>query len=475
MALKFIGERTIGALNGMRDGFVKDDLYRVYDAGILMPGGISVNHGDFVSWDGTKWKLETDIKIVNTSTLNPESVPESASGSNPLMTAEDTERMIDAMKPIDAMTLRFEFSKKDYNPETAGVGSAGTWAKVDSPTLNIWDWTNEETDWHESFKGAFPDADNEVRVIAAGDTSSVTTINGMFAGLFTGNIIGNVYSITARNNIVSCVPFDVSNCVDFELCFCATSLKEVVKFHYNNLLTYSGAIDGLFADSYVTEVDIDLYDISIKTTGLFARCSKLKKVLLKGVENLINVSSMCAYCRPELKEITIYGELTNATTLQALAQNSTNVTKIHLKAPKNNLNLQAAFNGCQKLTDFSIQLGKPSRVDYMFTACYELKEIPLIDTSSCSHAEYMMYNCRSAETIPDFDVSSVTNAKQMCMNMYKAKYGILEMYNKLLARGSAITDHTKCFKDCGRDTPQGRAALAQIPASWGGTGPEPTP
>jgi hypothetical protein len=132
MALKFIGERTIGALNGMRDGFVKDDLYRVYDAGILIPGGISVNHGDFVSWDGTKWKLETDIKIVNTSTLNPESVPESASGSNPLMTAEDTERMIDAMKPIDAMTLRFEFSKKDYNPETAGVGSAGTWTKVDS-------------------------------------------------------------------------------------------------------------------------------------------------------------------------------------------------------------------------------------------------------------------------------------------------------------------------------------------------------
>lgn len=70
MALKFIGERTIGALNGMRDGFVKDDLYRVYDAGILMPGGVSVDHGDFVSWDGTKWKLETDIKIARSDEVS---------------------------------------------------------------------------------------------------------------------------------------------------------------------------------------------------------------------------------------------------------------------------------------------------------------------------------------------------------------------------------------------------------------------
>ena len=69
MALKFIGERTTGALNGMRDGFVKDDLYRVYDAGILMPGGVSVNHGDFVSWDGTKWKLEADIKIARSDEI----------------------------------------------------------------------------------------------------------------------------------------------------------------------------------------------------------------------------------------------------------------------------------------------------------------------------------------------------------------------------------------------------------------------
>ena len=75
MALKFIGERTVGTLNGMKSGFVKDDLYRVYDAGILVPGGVSVDHGDFVSWDGTKWVREANVKLLSTGTLDETPTP----------------------------------------------------------------------------------------------------------------------------------------------------------------------------------------------------------------------------------------------------------------------------------------------------------------------------------------------------------------------------------------------------------------
>ena len=43
--------------------------------------------------------------------------------------------------------------------------------------------------------------------------------------------------------------------------------------------------------------------------------------------------------------------------------------------------------------------------------------------------------------------------------------GIYEAYQVL----DAIDDvHTNCFKNCGIDTEEGRAALAQIPQSWGG-------
>ena len=81
----------------------------------------------------------------------------------------------------------------------------------------------------------------------------------------------------------------------------------------------------------------------------------------------------------------------------------------------------------------------------------------------------MLRNCYELEEIPDYDFDSVIgDVIEIALSCYKVKTGILEMYNKLVARGSAITDHTDCFKDCGRDTEEGRAALAQIPVSWGG-------
>ena len=462
--MKYVGVKTTGELR-LREAEKPqtDEIYMAVEDTKL--GAVPIRPYEFVKWDGTKWVKVSDMQLVTTLDVSP-----GTSESNPLMNTEDVERMINAMKPISAMTLRFEFSKKDYSPVTAGVGSAGTWTKVDSPTLNIWDWTNENTNWHESFKGAFPDEDNEVSVIAAGDTSNVTDISYLFAGVFTSTPARSNYLLTSRNNIVSCVPFNVSNCTAADFCFCATCLKNVVKFQFNNLLTYTDDFDFLFADSYVTKADIDFYGISAKTVGLFARCKKIKTASLKGVENLTNIEAMFFKCNPELKEIIINGELTNAQGLQILAQNSFHVEKIHIKAPNDNLNLQAVLNGCRSLTDLFFEVGKASRVDYLFNGCYVLKEIPLIDTSICSNFQQMMNYCESAETIPNYDVSNATNVKQMCAYMFKAKYGIIEMYNKLLARGSAITNHTDCFKNCGINTPEGRAALAQIPASWGGTG-----
>lgn len=369
------------------------------------------------------------------------------------------------LAPCNTMTLRFKFSKNGYNPVNAGVGSAGTWNHLIG---DVWDWTNTNPDWHEAFKGAFAADDNEVEVIGAGDTSGVTNIEQMFAGNFTGNVNGSNYSLTSRNNIVFCVPFNVNGCADFESCFCGTCLKNVVKFHYNNTLE-SVQMFSLFADTYVTKADIDLYGAVAIISALFARCERLKFFSLKGCENVTKCVSCFYRCRQELKEIVINGELTKVTSLQTFAQNAFLVEKIHIKAPQDNLNLQATLNGCRLLTELFFEVGKPSRVDYLFNGCYVLKEFPPIDTSICSNFQQMMNYCENAETIPNYDVSSATNVKQMCANMFKAKYGILEMYNKLLARGSAITDHTDCFKYCGRDTPEGQAALAQIPTDWGGT------
>lgn len=401
-------------------------------------------------------------------------MPQDASKDNPLMTAEDTERMIDVMKPIDAMTLRFEFSKKDYSPVVAGVGSAGTWAKVDSPTLNIWDWKNTNTDWHESFKGAFPDADNEVRVIAAGDTSTVTDISYMFSGDLSSFAYKSAYVLTQRNNVISCVPFDVSSCVNFEGVFEGSTLKEVVPFKYNPSLTYSGAeiFSVIFADTYIEEaIDLDFYGVVSNSSGLFARCTKLKQASLKGLYNFGSVNNAfwgnnTEY--PPLENFELTGGL-NSSNLNLFFQNCRKLKKISgLNNIRSNVSCQGVVMQCFVLEELEFSVGSCTNADYLFSNCRKLKHLPTIDTSNTASFVMMMNNCREVETIPDYDVSSATNVKLMCQNMYKARYGILELYNKLLARGAAITDHTDCFRNCGRDTPQGRLALAQIPQSWGG-------
>lgn len=70
MALNFQGDRAVGVLNDPKNTFNTNDLFRVYDGGILVAGGISVDHGDFVSWDGTKWKLEANIKIARSDEIS---------------------------------------------------------------------------------------------------------------------------------------------------------------------------------------------------------------------------------------------------------------------------------------------------------------------------------------------------------------------------------------------------------------------
>lgn len=96
------------------------------------------------------------------------------------VSAADVELAILSYVSLAPMTLRFTFSKMDYDPAVAGVGSDGTWKKVSAKFHNVWDWTRSGTSFSYSFSDAFKDVDNLVSVIAAGDTSAVTTMTSMF-------------------------------------------------------------------------------------------------------------------------------------------------------------------------------------------------------------------------------------------------------------------------------------------------------
>lgn len=159
--------------------------------------------------------------------------------------------------------------------------------------------------------------------------------------------------------------------------------------------------------------------------------------------------------------------------LQGLCQGCGKLKKIENTLDVSNatssISIQALLSSCYSLDSVNVTgLSGSTSMYVTFYSCYNIKTLPDMNTSAVTDFRSAFANMRQLEKIPDLDVSSATNVDSAFSSCFNVKEGILEMYNKLLALGNQITNHTNCFKDCGRDTEEGRAALAQIPQSWGG-------
>lgn len=98
-----------------------------------------------------------------------------------------------------------------------------------------------------------------------------------------------------------------------------------------------------------------------------------------------------------------------------------------------------------------------------------IESVPNLDYSKITRFESFMKNNVDLEEIPEMNIeANVTRCDNMFKNCSKIKSGQKALYDKLSAIGT-ITNHANCFLNCGSDTEEGRAELAQIPQSWGGT------
>lgn len=98
-----------------------------------------------------------------------------------------------------------------------------------------------------------------------------------------------------------------------------------------------------------------------------------------------------------------------------------------------------------------------------------IESVPNFDYSACIQFNSFMSRNDDITEIPEMNIeANVTKCNHMFFDCLNIKSGQKALYDKLSAIAT-ITNHTDCFKDCGRDTEEGRAALAQIPVSWGGT------
>lgn len=207
--------------------------------------------------------------------FNPIMAPAGTSEDNPLMTAADTERMILENTTPAANTLRFSFSKLDYSPVVAEVGSSGTWKKVSKfAENNVWDWTRNNTYWGTAFKNAFTSSDNFVSVIGCGTLSSPTAMYQTFMG--------------------------------------STALKYVCYLPSTTITNFESAFSG--CSSLET---IEFFDTTAAITiqNCFYNCSSLKKLpLISSASNMTRVSSAFYGCVNVES-----GALDNYNTLSAVA------------------------------------------------------------------------------------------------------------------------------------------------------------
>lgn len=138
--------------------------------------------------------------------------------------------------------------------------------------------------------------------------------------------------------------------------------------------------------------------------------------------------------------------------------------------------LNSAFKAGNHQTSNSTRIGPITtssalqNVEQLFYGWIYLTEAPYFQTAGVVNMASMFYNCQSLTSIPLYDTTSAQDVRAMLYDCRDVESGALALYQQMSTQATPPSQHTNCFANCGSDTVTGAAELAQIPASWGGTG-----
>lgn len=232
----------------------------------------------------------------------------------------------------------------------------------------------------------------------------------------------------------------------------------------------------------VTDTKFLFHDPSIKSIEDVCR-----------TESITNMSYMFSLAS-DLTSVPLF-DTSGATDMTYMFESCYALTSIPQFDTSNVTDMSWMFKGCTALTTIPLlDTSSVTEMNGMFWECRSLTSVPLFDTSSVTDMEQMFYYCVDLTTIPLFDTGNVTDMSSMCEgcssltaiplfdtgsvqnvgsafeDCTKVRSGALALYTRMSNQPNPPPHYLFCFEDCGKDTPSGRAELAQIPGSWGGTG-----
>ena len=90
----------------------------------------------------------------------------------------------------------------------------------------------------------------------------------------------------------------------------------------------------------------------------------------------------------------------------------------------------------------------------------------IFDTHNATNLAGMFYACTGLQGIPLFPTDNATNVGNMFCFCYNVNSGALDIYNQMTAQANPPTSYSQTFTNCGSNTVNGAAELAQIPSTW---------
>ena len=370
-------------------------------------------------------------------------------------------------------TIRFEFESSSFDPSTdSTLSTCGTWTKVTAdPNRNVWDVDTSNT--QELFKNKITSSVCMCKIMDS--YFNITTLGDYFSGCSGLTSFKGYFMTSSTSTTINCT----------SMFYGCRGLKSV-EIH----------------QLYVTPsnvANVDYYDLKFSSAGsMFQNCSALETVSFCGASDssseyktvsvVGSANYMCYSCK-KLRSFRgmVFHSLTNASCMFENCYSLENLSSTYIQSsgPATRAfsnckglrhvarlaatDLGSAFKGCPWLNSIGLvdASGATSLVEMCY-GCESLSDIHVINTEAVTNMNYVFRNCRTLRTIPEMSYAAVTSMNSAFEYMTAAS-GANALYLQLVGLATPPS-HTDTFKNCGIDTPSGVAELAQIPASWGGTG-----
>jgi len=411
-----------------------------------------------------------------------------------------------------------------FDPEAEGCGkSYGHWSLIDA-AMNVWRFECKFPSWHDLFYynrgygGDFRYADGEFRCVGSGNTDLVIQMDGLFRNcdglvscvtIDTQNCI-NLSAMFAECRHLTEVPYlNTSSNMDFNnfVVSCERLTKINEDIDTSNGRCFWWMCYGCSELQTVPTIDLrnadDTWQSEFSRRGgndhMFTFCPSLQYVHLIGGAGISNVSAMfymaySAWPKPT-KVLTIDwddcylplvtglgtdGDGYQTSPMFEYAQSGARPDAIYYSVSSINLpNIdhsvavsyvpQAVHLGDVTMSDVTTDVKFNSDLESIGT----IKFTPSVVSGTRNTFMRMFSGCTKLTEFPNVVMPTIAAGSvekpdlyEMFSGMTNVGAGAYAFYQDLISKGYGTAQHYHTFYNCGINTQEGSADLAQIPSDW---------